>query len=1281
MKGKQWFLKPVLAMAIAIAGLAVSQSAAAQPSPDVSDNTILSAQKTNETTVELTLSNQKTMLLDFYGENIFRLFRDDSGKAPRTPEAKPQAEILVENPRRTVSKLDVETVGNKVIIGTSAIQVVFDQETALFQIANLKTGDVVVHALEPIVLDAKKTTLALQEDSDEYFFGGGVQNGRFSHKGRLVSIENQNSWTDGGVASPTPFYWSTKGYGMMWHTFKKGRYDFGASQKGKVELYHESDYLDLFFMINYEPVALLNDFYQLTGNPVLIPKFGFYQGHLNAYNRDYWAEDENGILFEDGKKYKESQKDNGGVRESLNGELDNYQFSARAVVDRYLDNDMPLGWVLPNDGYGAGYGQTDSLVGNIANLKSFGDYARSRGVEIGMWTQSDLHPIDTISALLQRDIVSEVRDAGVRVLKTDVAWVGPGYSFGLHGIADAGGIMTEYGDDARPFIITLDGWAGTQRYAGVWTGDQTGGLWEYIRFHIPTYIGSGLSGQPNITSDMDGIFGGKKPVINIRDFQWKTFSPMELNMDGWGSNPKYPQALGEVATSINRNYLKLKSEMLPYQYSVAREAVDGLPMIRAMFLEEPNAYTLGKSTQYQYLYGPYFLVAPIYQETKVDDEGNDIRNNIYLPQGLWVDYLTGEQYQGGRIINSFDAPIWKLPVFVKRGAIIPMTNPNNTPLEIDKTVRTYDIYPYGNSQFVDYDDDGTTEQYRLGKYATTKITSSVDSRNRVEIVVNPAQGEFDGMVSQKATVLKVNVTQMPKKITARIGKKKVQLTQANSLDELYAGENMYYYNEKPNMNRFSTPGSDFESVEIVKNPELVVKIQNTDITRNAVSLSFANFAFEPYDRLTRHFGPLSAPANITTDEDGITAYTITPKWDAVTNADYYEITFDNQLYTTIKDSELLFEDLLAETDYDFAVRAVNRSGSSDWSYFSAKTLADPLQFAIKGITGTTTVEDQGGSQISKLFDRDEGNMWHTKWGTAVSDFDIIIDLHSINQLDKIEYLPRADGGNGILLKGSVYYSHNNQDWIEAGNFEWERNGETKVFEFADKPSAGYVKVHIEKGVGDFGSGREMYVFKVPGTESYLPGDINHDKMIDRNDLTSYLNYTGLRQGDADFEGYVSNGDINKNGWIDAYDISIVATQLDGGVDKDAKIEPVSGSLVFEPSKQSYAKDEIVEITVRGDSLVSVNALSLALPYRDQDYEYVGIDASGLKNMENFTNDRLHSNGDKVLYPTFINVGNQEAIDGSGVLFVIKLKAKRDVSFNLVPEKIMMVDKNLYYVMQ
>ena len=648
----------VMAMPLALATLTVGAPTMqalplAQGICQTTQSRISKAQKLNGTTVEVIYTDGKRLTIDFYGENIFRLFRDDNGGIVRNPQADPHADILVPNARRATEKVCLKDNGSDIEIATARTLLRIDKQTGCFTVTNKETGDVVVESLEPIAFDNHSTTLTLRAHAGEYFYGGGVQNGRFSHKGKAIAIENTNNWVDGGVASPTPFYWSTKGYGVMWHTFKPGRYDFGATEGGKVILTHQEDYLDAFIMVDREPVALLNDFYQLTGNPVLLPKFGFYEGHLNAYNRDYWKEAENGfMLYEDGKRYNESQKDNGGIKESLNGEKQNYQFSARAAIDRYFTNDMPLGWFLPNDGYGAGYGQTATLDGNIQNLKEFGDYARSKGVEIGLWTQSDLYPKEGIEALLQRDIVKEVRDAGVRVLKTDVAWVGWGYSFGLNGVSDVGEIMPYYGNDARPFIISLDGWAGTQRYAGIWSGDQTGGEWEYIRFHIPTFIGSGLSGQPNITSDVDGIFGGKNVPVNVREFQWKTFTPMELNMDGWGRNPKYPEVLGEPATSINRSYLKLKSELMPYTYSIARTAVDGKPMIRAMFLDYPNDYTLGTGPQYQFMFGPSFLVAPIYKETRIDKDGNDVRNGIYLPEGKWIDYFNGDVYEGGRIINN-----------------------------------------------------------------------------------------------------------------------------------------------------------------------------------------------------------------------------------------------------------------------------------------------------------------------------------------------------------------------------------------------------------------------------------------------------------------------------------------------------------------------------------------------------------------------------------------------------------------------------------------------------
>ena len=1045
-KGKKAALL-ALAFPLVLAGAPVQAaqrtyvaSETALPSPQ-----IVGIKRLNPTAVEVLFANNQRMTLDFYGDNIFRVFQDNAGGIIRNPEAKPEAQILVDNPRMSLSKLDIDDNGSTISITTGHISIQIDKATSLLKITNLKTGKVVVEELAPVSFEKDKVTITLKENPKEYFYGGGVQNGRFSHKGKAIAIENQNSWTDGGVASPTPFYWSTNGYGVMWHTFKKGKYDFGAEEKGKVKLSHETDYLDVFYMVSDGAVALLNDFYQLTGNPVLLPKFGFYQGHLNAYNRDYWKEDEKGILFEDGKRYKESQKDNGGIKESLNGEKNNYQFSARAVIDRYKNHDMPLGWLLPNDGYGAGYGQTETLDGNIQNLKELGDYARKNGVEIGLWTQSDLHPKEGISALLQRDIVKEVRDAGVRVLKTDVAWVGAGYSFGLNGVADVGKIMPYYGNNARPFIISLDGWAGTQRYAGVWSGDQTGGEWEYIRFHIPTYIGSGLSGQPNITSDMDGIFGGKNPAVNIRDFQWKTWTPMELNMDGWGSNEKYPHALGEPATSINRMYLKLKSELMPYAYSFAKEAVDGMPIIRAMFLEFPNDYTMGSATKYQYMYGTDFLVAPIYQNTKADAEGNDIRNGIYLPEGEWIDYFTGEKYEGGRVINNFAAPLWKLPVFVKNGAIIPMTNPNNNVSEINKGLRIYEMYPNKHTMTVEYDDDGITEAYKDGKGVTTFIESNVTPKNEVLITVHRTQGNFDGFVKEKATEFRINVTEKPKAISAKAGKSKIKLTEVASLEQFQNGQNVYFYDAAPNLNKFATPGSEFEKVTIVKNPQLLIKLAPMDVTTNQINVTVSGFRYAPADTYRVTSGSLTAPKAEVTAEN-TEAYTLKPTWTPVANADYYEIELNGILYSTIKDTELLFEGLEAETTYDFKIRAVNKDGQSDWASFTAKTKSNPLEFAIRGIKGEVTAKSQEGFEIDRLFDFAEmGDMWHTKYRANALPFDMIIDLRSVNQLDKFHYLSRKDGGNGTLLKGTVSYSMDKEHWTEAGAFEWNPKDEEKVF--------------------------------------------------------------------------------------------------------------------------------------------------------------------------------------------------------------------------------------------
>jgi len=426
--------------------------------------------------------------------------------------------------------------------------------------------------------------------------------------------------------------------------------------------------------------------------------------------------------------------------------------------------------------------------------------------------------------------------------------------------------------------------------------------------------------------------------------------------------------------------------------------------------------------------------------------------------------------------------------------------------------------------------------------------------------------------------------------------------------------------------------------------------------------------------LAQHTGSLKAPLPQIAQKS-IGAFSLTPTWEKTANADYYEILFNGMTYSTIRQNQFTFNGLQPEQTYSFKIRAVNKDNQSEWQDFIGKTKADPLQFAIKGIKAQATCANQPGQGTDKLFDFDEKTTWHSKWGKGEAiPADLIIDLKSVNTLDKLEYLPREDAGNGTLLQGTVAYATNRQSWSNPTAFEWKQDGECKTFTFKETPQARYLKLHLTKAVGNFASGQEMYVFKVPGTENTLQGDINRDKFIDENDLTSYMNYTGLRKGDSDFD-YIKIGDINDNGLIDAYDISCVATELDGGVRNSN--DKVDGKLVLVPNKKRFQAGDIIEVKVVGKGLHYVNALSFALPYNTNEYEYVGTQLLNMKDMVNLTYDRLHTNGQKELTPTFVNRGNNFLLDEGDVeLFIIKLKAKRAGTFNLKAIDGMLVDRNL-----
>ncbi|HEY5462132.1 MAG TPA: TIM-barrel domain-containing protein [Hanamia sp.] len=637
----------------------------------------------NEATITSGISKLKVI---FYQDDIFRIWLAPDGNFTDPTDS----DIVVKYPtEKPVIKTSDEGTYYKMQSAKCVVRIYKSPlRFAMYDAANQKQ---IWEETKPLLFGAR-TIQTMKRGSEEYFYGCGMQNGYFSHRGKNILIEKGGGWDAGGRANPAPFYMSTNGYGVFRNTFDAGEYSF----KDTLQFSHNEDRFDAFYFYGPSLKKILGDYTEITGKPFLMPRWALGLGDSNCYNK----------------------KDRSGKPETT-------PVVISTVADKYIQEDMPHGWILPNDGYGCGYTNLPYVVKELAK----------RGFKTGLWTENGV-----------TKIAKEVGQDGTRLCKLDVAWVGPGYKYALDACKAAyNGI--ENNSNARGFVWSVMGWAGTQHYSTVWSGDQSGN-WEYIRFHIPTVIGSGLSGFNCATGDVDGIFGGSDSTYT-RDLEWKCFTPVFMVMSGWAKKDKQPYISGY--TDINRKYLQLKTRLTPYMYTYCERAYEtGVPASRAMVLEYPkDSVTWGTKTQYQFMNGEWFLVAPVYKS-----EGK--RDSIYLPKGKWIDYWNGKNYEGGTWLNNYDAPLNKLPLFVKAGAIIPMYPQMNYDGERRADTLTLDIYPSGKSSFNMYEDDGITREYRNGAFAKTSF--EVNAAKDIDVNINAAKGNYKGKYEKRVYLLEVHST-------------------------------------------------------------------------------------------------------------------------------------------------------------------------------------------------------------------------------------------------------------------------------------------------------------------------------------------------------------------------------------------------------------------------------------------------------------------------------------------------------------------------------------------
>jgi alpha-glucosidase (family GH31 glycosyl hydrolase) len=319
--------------------------------------------------------------------------------------------------------------------------------------------------------------------------------------------------------------------------------------------------------------------------------------------------------------------------------------------------------------------------------------------------------------------------------------------------------------DRRPnrrFVnLTRAGFAGIQRYgAFTWSADVARSF-DGLAVQRPILLNSSLSGLYYHSSDVGGFVGSTAPELYIRWLQMGAFTPV-LRPHGVDTAPTEPWRLDAPTLSISRRYVKLRYRLLPYLYTMAHRAHErGMPIVRPLFFQSSGGRWAEEDDAY--LFGDSFLVAPVVERDKTT-------KTVPLPAGAWVNYWTDAVVEGGGTV-TVDAPLERLPLFVREGAIIPMrpSAPAHVGHSVADTLELA-VYPSADGgSFTLYEDDGHTRAYEQGAFATTRFTqqlSGPDTAATLTLRLGPTQGTFSGRPDERTYhVVAHQIDRPPRRVT------------------------------------------------------------------------------------------------------------------------------------------------------------------------------------------------------------------------------------------------------------------------------------------------------------------------------------------------------------------------------------------------------------------------------------------------------------------------------------------------------------------------------------
>jgi len=663
-----------------------------------------------------------------------------------------------------------------------------------------ENGNVLQQDAAPLRFEGSAFRLVKSMPADEHYFGLGDKMGPLDRRGHAYTMWNTDAYRFQESTDPLyksiPFFMSYRAgtaTGVFFDNTQRTSFDFGKESPSSYSFGSVAGPVDYYIFTGPSPRQVMESYAWLTGKPPLPPRWmlGFQQSRYtytpetrlmeiaNRLRADRIPADALYLDIDFQKKnrpFTVNTETFPDLQKAL-ASLHAMNFHVVAITDLHIA-DAPGQGYAPYDSGAAGneflHRPDGSLyVGAVwPGPAVFPDFTcestrawwgslykpfTAMGFD-GFWNDMNEPSIfDSPTGTIPLNIVHRIDEPGFSTRTATHAELHNVY--GMENSRATYDGLLKINPDTRPFVLTRASYAGGQRFAATWTGDDSS-TWNHLRMSGPMLKSLGLSGFSFSGADVGGFAGTATPDLLTRWLEVATFEPIDRDHTEKGTGDQEPWVGGAEQENIRRHYIEERYRLMPYLYTLAEEtARTGLPMMRPLFLDYPNATTdkhpidNDPGTEAEFLLGHDLLIAPSPYPEAPD------AYTVEFPSAGWYNYWTGERVppavhdpdpnSNAPAAASDMAPLTALvhptldtlPVYARAGAILPVQPLVQSTNETPQGPLTLRVYAGDDCRGSLYTDDGKSFAYQQGSYLRMNFACTVTSHG-IDVSISKHEGTF-----------------------------------------------------------------------------------------------------------------------------------------------------------------------------------------------------------------------------------------------------------------------------------------------------------------------------------------------------------------------------------------------------------------------------------------------------------------------------------------------------------------------------------------------------------